>query len=90
MIRSRANNRKQRSLFPKSHLPVFVCYLLLKKAISLSVIARFVLKSPPCFSWKVSLFPGPGAFDDDGLLTASEVAQLKLNADWVASLASVR
>jgi CHAT domain-containing protein len=26
---------------------------------------------------------GPSRFADDGLLTASEVAQLKLNADWV-------
>ena len=25
---------------------------------------------------------------DDGLLTASEVAQLKLNADWVVSINS--
>ncbi len=27
--------------------------------------------------------PNEGTVDDDGLLTASEVAQLKLNADWV-------
>ena len=28
-------------------------------------------------------FPGSRARSDDGLLTASEIAQLKLNADWV-------
>src|SRR6202140_5591635 len=50
--------------------------------------------SPPMVLWRGAgrASPGPAlaptiparpTVDDDGLLTASEVAQLKLNADWV-------
>src|SRR5271157_4044417 len=57
--------RSGRPLFANSRLPVFLCYLLLEK-LSKSLIPRgdcpFVLNRPPCFSWKISLFPA-GAED---------------------------
>ena len=54
-----------RPLFPKSHLPVFAlfspCYLLLEKLSNSLIPLRdlpFRAQLPPCFSWKISLFPG--------------------------------
>jgi hypothetical protein len=66
MIRSQERTESaDTACFQKSHPPVFflfsLCYLPLEK-LSKSLIplsdCRFVLNRPPCFSWKISLFPG--------------------------------